>query len=166
MPTRVSLLVRNAAEPCRWVLEKNCMSVLQTNMRRSILTRLCASCVTDPLVHHGRHFGRTVHALCNIRLLLSNGVPRLRELADKPEEQPTGQMYVALITSICSALAHSGFTSNREQREDRVFKLLIQIIPGIEDRLVEGADEDVVHIAELVRIGAMTLHPSTDVTLE
>jgi hypothetical protein len=33
---------------------------------------------TDPLVHHGRHFGRTVHALCSISALLSNGILRMR----------------------------------------------------------------------------------------
>lgn len=29
--------------------------------------------MTDPLVHHGRHFCRTVHALCNVQALLNNG---------------------------------------------------------------------------------------------
>ena len=36
------------------------------------------SCLTDPLVHHGRHFGRTEHALCNVRTLLTNGLVHLR----------------------------------------------------------------------------------------
>lgn len=34
-------------------------------------------CLTDPLVHHGRHFGRTVHAMCNFPTLLNNGIMRL-----------------------------------------------------------------------------------------
>ena len=40
------------------------------------------SCLGDPLIHHGRHFGRTQHALCNIRLLVKNGILRLERLAD------------------------------------------------------------------------------------
>jgi len=34
---------------------------------------------SDPLVHHGRHFGRTVYAMCNVRLLITNGLLRLEE---------------------------------------------------------------------------------------
>ena len=44
------------------------------------------SCVTDPLIGHGRHFGRTVHALCNLKTLITNGLLRRVELADEPEE--------------------------------------------------------------------------------
>jgi hypothetical protein len=43
------------------------------------------SCCTDPLVHHGRHFGRTVHALCTISTLLNNGLLRKGELGDQPD---------------------------------------------------------------------------------
>jgi hypothetical protein len=32
---------------------------------------------TDPLVHHGRHFGRTVHTFCNINTLIANGLLRM-----------------------------------------------------------------------------------------
>ena len=41
---------------------------------------------TDPLVHHGRHFGRTVHGLCMVQTLLHNGLLRMGELADQPKE--------------------------------------------------------------------------------
>lgn len=40
----------------------------------------------DPLVSHGRHFGRTVHALCNVQALITNGLLRMGEQADEPEE--------------------------------------------------------------------------------
>ena len=39
-----------------------------------------------------------------------------------------------------------------EREEHQVFQRLIQMVPGLEDRLVEGSDEDVAHIAELVRV--------------
>lgn len=42
----------------------------------------------DPLVHHGRHFGRAVHAFCNVQTLITNGLAVLAdqegELADLP----------------------------------------------------------------------------------
>jgi hypothetical protein len=49
------------------------------------------SCVPDPLVHHGRHFCRTIHALCNIQALLTNGILRSVELADVPAEEFTAE---------------------------------------------------------------------------
>ena len=52
---------------------------------------LNSRCTTDPLVHHGRHFGRTIHALCNIHTLINNGILRLGELADQPEEAFTAE---------------------------------------------------------------------------
>ena len=47
---------------------------------------LNTSCRTDPLVHHVRHFGWTVHALCNIAALLNNGLLYMGELSDQPDE--------------------------------------------------------------------------------
>jgi hypothetical protein len=41
---------------------------------------------TDPLVHYGRHFGRTVHALCNVNALLTNGMLRV---GDQPDDTLT-----------------------------------------------------------------------------
>jgi hypothetical protein len=32
---------------------------------------------TDPLVHHGRHFGRAIYAFCNVKSLVINGLDRL-----------------------------------------------------------------------------------------
>lgn len=49
------------------------------------------SCLANPLVHFGRHFGRTIHALCNVNALITNGLLRLGELADEPEESFTAE---------------------------------------------------------------------------
>jgi hypothetical protein len=53
-------------------------------------------CHTDPLIHHGRHFGRVEHALCHLRTLLTNGVHRLRhlELLDENLHGHHGAKYV------------------------------------------------------------------------
>lgn len=42
--------------------------------------------LSDPLVHHGRHFGRSIHALCRVHSLLSNGVLREADLDGQSEE--------------------------------------------------------------------------------
>ena len=54
------------------------------------------SCGTDPLVHHGRHFGRTVHVMCSVNALINNGILRMGELRDQPEETFTHE-YVMFI---------------------------------------------------------------------
>jgi hypothetical protein len=41
---------------------------------------------SDPLISHGRHFGRTVFALCNYPSLLTNGVLRLEQMEETPLE--------------------------------------------------------------------------------
>lgn len=46
----------------------------------------------------------------------------------------------------CSAQLHF----QREQREHRVFQQLLDMIPGLEDRLMDGSNEDHAHIADLV----------------
>ena len=66
---------------------KRALSVPLTPTRSD---RICTySCHSDPLIGHGRHFGRTVHALCNVNALITNGLLRLGELADEPEESFT-----------------------------------------------------------------------------
>lgn len=53
-------------------------------LRISITHRFFHSCLSDPLIHHGRHFGRTLHALCNIQSLLTNGILRTIDLDEDP----------------------------------------------------------------------------------
>ncbi|KIM77880.1 hypothetical protein PILCRDRAFT_824854 [Piloderma croceum F 1598] len=89
-------------------------------------------CGTDPLVHHGRHFGRTVHALCSIHALLTNGMLRMGELAENPEDSFT----------------------HEKRREHRIYNTILQSVPGLEDRLMEGSEEEVGHVAELIQKGA------------
>ncbi|KAG1880178.1 hypothetical protein F4604DRAFT_1879962 [Suillus subluteus] len=82
---------------------------------------------SNPLVLHGRHFGRTVFALCNYPALLTSGILRLEELQDTPIED-----YPADV-----------------QREHRVFMELIDSYPCLLDHLTNGEEEDVIHVGEL-----------------
>jgi hypothetical protein len=54
---------------------------------------LLGSCLSDPLVSYGRHFGRTVHALANVQALVTNGLLRMGELAGEPEEAFTSEYF-------------------------------------------------------------------------
>jgi len=112
------------------------------------LQKFLASCISDPLIGHGRHFGRTVHALCNVGSLLTNGILRLGEQADEPEESFTAE-YVQHTQSI-DFPPLTLFETPRQRREHRVFAMLLQMVPNLEVRLMEGGDEDVVSIAETV----------------
>ncbi|KAG1892880.1 uncharacterized protein F5891DRAFT_963751 [Suillus fuscotomentosus] len=87
---------------------------------------------SNPLVLHGRHFGRMVFALCNYPALLTSGILRLQELQDSPIED-----YPADI-----------------RREHRVFMELIDSYPGLLEHLTNGDEEDVIHIGELMGKGA------------
>ncbi|KAI0055207.1 hypothetical protein BV25DRAFT_1873190 [Artomyces pyxidatus] len=90
------------------------------------------ACHSDPLVHHGRHFGRTVHAMTNFKALITKGLLRMGELADEPEDS----------------------FSAEERREHAIFNTLLQSIPGLEDRLMNGSAEEVAIISELLQKGA------------
>ena len=50
-----------------------------------IVTLLCISTTQDPLVHHGRHFGRAVHAFCNVQTLILNGLQAMCD--DAPDDE-------------------------------------------------------------------------------
>jgi hypothetical protein len=106
-------------------------------------------CTPDPLVHHGRHFGRTVHAMTKIQALLTNGLLRTAELDESPDEQFTAE---------CVRYAYGVYNvtrldSVRERKEHRVFTKLLQMVPGLLDRLMNGTEEEVIFVAELVCFG-------------
>lgn len=98
---------KTARRPCLLVTkcQKMCYSLGQEEKRQSecsiyILRTAadilndCYSCnrrLTDPLVHSGRHFGRSIHALCNIYALVNNGIIRMGERSEDPEEEFTAQ---------------------------------------------------------------------------
>jgi hypothetical protein len=105
------------------------------------------SCIADPLIHHGRHFGRTIHAMCCVLALLKNGILRMGELADEPEESFTAE-YIA--SHLDRMTGKTYFILSRERREHRVFRTLLNSIPGLEEHLMESADEEFRMITDLV----------------
>jgi hypothetical protein len=71
-------------EPCSWVPGRN-REMQSIDIYQELTPNFCSSS-TDPLVHYGRHFGRTVHALCTVTTLLNNGLLRMGELLDQPDD--------------------------------------------------------------------------------
>ncbi|KAN0079960.1 hypothetical protein V8E55_009526 [Tylopilus felleus] len=74
----------------------------------------------DPLVHHGHHFGRVVHAFCTIQTLITNGIVILTELDGENLELPTVQ----------------------KRKEFAAFRLEARIMQSSEDEGSNGARAD------------------------
>ncbi|KAH6891551.1 hypothetical protein BKA70DRAFT_1119957, partial [Coprinopsis sp. MPI-PUGE-AT-0042] len=84
---------------------------------------------TDPLVHIGRHFGRTVQGFCRIPALLKQGLALAIQLDDEElleEELPKFQIY----------------------------KQLLMLLSKLEERLCMGSEEDLYHIASMITKGS------------
>lgn len=103
----------------------------------------------NPFVHHGRHFGRTVHALCNVHALITQGVIRSGEFADEPDENLTPEYFHSFFYFV-SSLIHT----HRERREHRIFEHMLTTIPGLQDRLMDSSEEEIRLVADLVRVSS------------
>ncbi|KAH6903037.1 hypothetical protein BKA70DRAFT_1027076, partial [Coprinopsis sp. MPI-PUGE-AT-0042] len=91
-------------------------------------------CRTDPLVHHGRHFGRTVQAFCRVQTLIKNGLSRSVQLTlERMEEEDL---------------------SPHERREHAIYEELLKLSPGLEKRLCNGSEQDIFYVAELIQKGS------------
>ncbi|TEB25376.1 hypothetical protein FA13DRAFT_1637455, partial [Coprinellus micaceus] len=83
---------------------------------------------TDPLVHHGRHFGRSIYAFANIHALLIAG------MGWNEDEPPETQ---------------------QERREMRVYRKLLKLIPDLEKRIMNiESQEELMSIANMLQKGA------------
>ncbi|KZP03248.1 hypothetical protein FIBSPDRAFT_727103 [Athelia psychrophila] len=91
------------------------------------------STVTDPIVHAGRHFGRTVNAVIPTRTLVTNGLRRMVKI--KLEKIPLEDF------------------PKKEQREHGVFMTLLDMVPGLLSRLIGASDEEATHISDMLQKG-------------
>ncbi|KAG2014238.1 hypothetical protein CC2G_011082 [Coprinopsis cinerea AmutBmut pab1-1] len=89
---------------------------------------------TDPLVHHGRHFGRTIQTFCRIQTLIQNGLAR------------TIQFELGRLSE--------GELSDEEKREHRIYTQLLALSPTLEERLCTTTEQDLFYIAEMITRGA------------
>jgi hypothetical protein len=72
---------------------------------------------------------------------------RIGELADAPDEEFSAE-YAALLPHFYIPL----IMCFRERREHAIFQELLKSIPGLEERLVTGSDDEVMIVAELVGV--------------
>ncbi|EAU87300.2 hypothetical protein CC1G_12213 [Coprinopsis cinerea okayama7 len=93
------------------------------------------ACRTDPLVHHGRHFGRTIQAFCRVQTLIKNGMTRSFEMQ-------------------VEGITEADLSDPMERREHGIYKALLNLSPGLEERLCTGSDEDIFHVAEMIQKGS------------
>jgi len=88
----------------------------------------------DPLVHHGRHFGRTVYAMCSVHALFTSAIARMGEDEDVAEELLTFET----------------------RKEHRVYQKLSQLVPRLSERLMAATEEDIMVMAEFLQKGVST----------
>ena len=82
---------------------------------------------------------------------MTNGILRLGKLAEEPEEAFTTECTL-IPNKYLVLLIHYG----RERREHRVFSVLLQMVPGLESQLMNGDEDKVIDIADMVSMIVMT----------
>ena len=114
-----------------------------------IITHSSSPCstTTDPLVSYGWHFGCTIHALANVKVLVTNGILCLGELAEEPEEFFTIEWVWKLLEE--KTISHDWFHF-RQRQEHRVFQQLLQMVPSLEECIMSGNDGQIMEVAEHV----------------
>ncbi|TEB18471.1 hypothetical protein FA13DRAFT_1648706 [Coprinellus micaceus] len=89
---------------------------------------------SDPLISHGRHFGRTVHAFCRPFTLLKEGLSRQLQIQ--------------------AEVLNEDDLSEQEQREHGIFQALLAISPGLDRRLLTASADELHYVAEMINKGA------------
>ncbi|KAF8332946.1 hypothetical protein F5887DRAFT_1063780 [Amanita rubescens] len=85
-----------------------------------------------PFVHHGRHFGRTVHAMCNVQALIANCLILFGQ---------DGEVALEALTT-------------QQRKELNVFQQLLEMVPHLQERLMESSElEEYMTIADLIQKG-------------
>jgi hypothetical protein len=79
------------------------------------------------------------------------------EQADEPEESFTAEYAYVAVAGIMIRRLSDCVLTRRQRREHRVFRTLLQTVPGLEERLIEGSDDEAVVIAEMVRLSITSL---------
>ncbi|KAG6905869.1 hypothetical protein DXG01_017226 [Tephrocybe rancida] len=97
----------------------------------------------DPYVGHGRHFGRTIHALCRVKAVINNGL-FIQEKIDL-----NGQSLEDLLAEYA---APDSFTVTAQQYA--IFEQLTKLTPNLRETIFTSSEEEVARIADLLQKGA------------
>lgn len=134
-------------KPCVIPLLRTFLDIIYSPSRFLYWTSSAAS---DPLVHHGRHFGRTVFAFANVKSLIVNGLDRMAN-QDTGVTESFSDKYVP-VSLITTVSINNPSLLNRERREDFVFKNLLRMCHGLENRLMSSSSEEIELIGDLVTV--------------
>ena len=63
--------------------------LIRYHWRPLLISEVLIRRTSDPLVHHGHHFGQTVHAMYNAQALLTNGIIQMSQGEEVVEESLT-----------------------------------------------------------------------------
>ncbi|RXW11159.1 hypothetical protein EST38_g14696 [Candolleomyces aberdarensis] len=88
---------------------------------------------SDPLVGHGRHFGRTIHGFCRIFPLVKEGL--LRQI------------------DIQAGLLQLSELTDQEQHEQLIYTQLKRLAPGLDVRLVKASTEELIYVTGTLEHG-------------
>ncbi|KAG2005518.1 hypothetical protein CC2G_001918 [Coprinopsis cinerea AmutBmut pab1-1] len=84
---------------------------------------------SDQLVHHGHHFTRTIYAFSNIQALVIHGMAVENSGGGRPEDPQLRRAY-------------------------RVYRKLLKLVPGLEERINDASAEELVTMCSLLQKGA------------
>ncbi|KIM50704.1 hypothetical protein SCLCIDRAFT_34060 [Scleroderma citrinum Foug A] len=71
----------------------------------------------------------------------------------------TKENLLVRVLSLCETMANMALIcTDNERKEYSAFHELLQIVPGLEDRLMNSSEEEVIHIADLVQKGVNGAH--------
>ena len=74
--------------------------VLHSATRVNLTLPCWLSHTGDPLIHHGWHFGRMVHAMCNVQVLIINGFLHVSEADSKVQKKTLTYEFVPELLSL------------------------------------------------------------------
>ena len=115
--------------------------------RKGATDSLLPRCLGNPLIHHSHHFGQTIHTLCHVQALLTIGIICKTELDTMLEET---LLTKCISTETSNAHLLYGFHFFRDWNKHQIFKQLLQLVPGLQDWISMGNEEEQVHIADQV----------------
>ena len=94
--------------------------------------------------------GWTVHVLCNVQAIMTNGLLQLGKLADEPKESFTAQWDIYTSHLVISNVIIVVPCFNRQRCRHLVFNTFLQMIPGLKELILIGKQPKVIEIAEMV----------------
>ncbi|TEB23232.1 hypothetical protein FA13DRAFT_1640163 [Coprinellus micaceus] len=89
----------------------------------------------DPLVHYGRHFGRSIHVFCKPFPLITEGLGR------------TLQLQAGFVGGLEEF-------SEQERMEHQIFLKLMKLCPGLESRIQKVSEQELHYITDLLNKGS------------